>query len=112
MIGVCRCSGRSESVFVILCGQHHPDAFCVLTASDRSQRLTFARAGDTFAILDQKQRAVGGALNQAGAAVQKPVRLPLQRNTAMRTAIGVDENPALSAHRQKPVAVQLEASAF
>lgn len=78
----------------------------------RGQRLAFAGAGHAFAVLDQKQCTVGGALDQAGAAVQKLVGLPFQRDAAMRAAIPVDEHLALSAYRQKPVVFQLEPPAL
>ncbi len=53
-----------------------------------------------------------GALNQAGAAVQKLVGLPFQGNTAMWAAISVDEHLTLPAYCQKCVAFQVKTSAL
>ena len=78
----------------------------------RGQRLAFAGTGHAFAVLDQKQRTVGGTLDQTGAAVQELVGLPFQRDAAMRAAVFVDENLALSAYRQKLVVLQLEPPAL
>ena len=101
-----------RSVPQVVFGQRYPDALRIFMAIESGQRLTFAGAGHALAILDQKQRTVGGALDQAGAAVQKLVGLPFQRDAAMRAAIPVDENLALSAYRQKPVVYQLEPPAL
>lgn len=79
---------------------------------ERGQRLTLAGACHALAILDQKQRTVGGALDQTGAAVQKLVGLPFQRDATMRAAIPVDENLTVSAYRQKPVVFQFEPAAL
>lgn len=83
--------------------QFDPDALVVFAATDRGQGLTFARSRDTFAVLDQKQCAMCGALDQAGAAVEELICLPFQANAPMRAAIPVDEHLSLTAYCQQCV---------
>ena len=63
-----------------------------------SQELPGARPGNALAGLDQKQGRVGGAFNQAGAVVEKPVGLPFQSDTPVRAAVFVGIDPALTSH--------------
>jgi len=44
---------------------------------------------------------MGGALNQARAGIEKPVRVPLQWNTSMGAAVAIDEHLAIAADRQQ-----------
>lgn len=91
--------------------QRHPDAHGVFTAFDDGQGLAFARPGNAFAVLDQKQRPMRSALDQACTAVQKLIGLPFQGNAAMRAAVFVDEHLALAAHGKQRMFAQLEAFA-
>ena len=45
---------------------------------------------------------MGGALNEAGAAVEELVGLPLQRDAAMRAAVAIGEYLAVAASRHQP----------
>ncbi|ROL83312.1 hypothetical protein BK637_29230 [Pseudomonas chlororaphis] len=68
-------------------------------------------AGDAFTVFDQKQRTVGGALDQAGAGIEELVGLPLQSDPAMGAAIGVDVDLSIAAHCKKRLAFKVETSA-
>ena len=52
--------------------------------------LTPAGPLNTKAAVFLEQGAMGGTLNKGAVGVQKPVRLPLQRNAQMRTAVKKD----------------------
>jgi hypothetical protein len=60
------------------CSPLKPDALAVFQAVQGLQPLARARAGHAFAALDQEQRAMMGALDQAGAVVEKAVWRPVQ----------------------------------
>ena len=89
-----------------------PDALTVFATGNGGQGFALARAGDAFAVLDQKQRAMGGALDKAGAAVEKLVGQPLQRDAAMGAAIVVDKHLSGPSHDQQLETCQLEAAAL
>ncbi len=57
-----------------------------------------ARPSHAFAAIEQKQRAVGGALQQAAAAIEKLIGQPFQANAAVRAAVEVQVHSALMAH--------------
>ncbi len=56
-----------------------------------AEHIAGTRAGDALAGLDQKQRAMGGALDETGTGIEKLVGLPLQGDPAMGAAIAIDE---------------------
>lgn len=53
---------------------------------------------------------MGGALNQARAVIEKPVRLPLKWNGSVRTAVAIDEHLAIAADRQQAKPVDIKAA--
>lgn len=59
------------------------------------QRFTGAGASDTFAIFNNKQGAVIGALDHGVAGVEKLVLNPFERNADVRALIAVQVNLAL-----------------
>src|SRR5690606_5919565 len=78
-----------------------PDGAVLLAAGQGDEELAGAGAGDAFPGLDQEQRAVAGALDQAAAVVEKAVGLPFQRHAAVRTAVAIGIDAALAAHQQQ-----------
>lgn len=89
----------------------NPDALAVFPAGDGRQGLPGTGAGDAFTVFDQKQRTVGGALNQAGALIEELIGLPLQSDPAMGAAVGVDVYLLIAAHCKKWPAFKVETSA-
>ncbi|MNJ80686.1 hypothetical protein D3C77_791610 [compost metagenome] len=55
---------------------------------------------------------MSGALNEAAAVVEKPVRLPFQWNAAVRAAVFVGVQPPCAAHHQQVQPSVREASAL
>ncbi|MCY1187961.1 hypothetical protein D9M73_290060 [compost metagenome] len=72
--------------------------------------LSGAGAGHAFAGLDQKQGAMPAAGDQAGAAVEKLIGLPVQRDAAVRAAVAVQVDPACAAHGKHGGVVNAEAT--
>ena len=70
-----------------------------------------ARAGDAFPVFDQEKCAVGRALDQAVAGVEKLVGGPFQPDASVRTAIDVDVNLTATAHGKELLAVDVETAA-
>jgi hypothetical protein len=105
-------STSQRSARLVLFWRIDPDALSVLATIDRAQIFALARAGDAFATLDQKQCAVGRALNQAGAGIEKLVRVPLQGHAAVRATVPVDMNLTRAPDRQELQPVDIETSAF
>ncbi|MCY1557230.1 hypothetical protein D9M68_940630 [compost metagenome] len=70
------------------------------------------RSGHAFARIDQKQCAVGGALDQAGAVVEKLVRQPFQGNAAVRAAVAVGKYLAVLAYGKQFFACNHKAPAL
>ena len=83
----------------------------VFAAIKGCQKLPGTRPGHAFPGLNQKQRGVGRALNQAGAGVEELIGVPLQRYTAMRAAVFVDIDLAVSANREHACRVLFETQA-
>ena len=54
---------------------------------------------------------MGGALDQAGAVVEEAIRLPFQRDAAMRAAVEIEVRNAVPTHRQQPVAIDIKTAA-
>jgi len=59
----------------------------------------------------RKQRAVGGALDQAGAGVEEVIGLPFQGDAAMGAAIAIEVGDAIPAHGQQFVPVDIKTTA-
>jgi hypothetical protein len=70
-----------------------------------------ARAGDTFAVLDQEQGAMGGALDQAVTGVEELVRGPFESDATVRAAIDIDVDLATPAYGEQFLAVEVETTA-
>jgi hypothetical protein len=68
-------------------------------------------AGHAFSILDQKQGAMGRALDQAVAGIQELVGGPFQPDTSVRAAIDIDMNLTAPAHGKQLLAVNIEPAA-
>lgn len=65
------------------------------------QGLTLAGAGDAQTVVNQKQRAVIGALNHGLAAIEKLVCNPFQRNTNVWALVVIDKNITVFFNYQK-----------
>lgn len=71
-----------------------------------------AGPGDALAGLDQKQRTMGGALDEAGTGIEKLVGLPLQGNPSMGAAIAIDEDLPTATGREDFQAIDIEPAAL
>lgn len=92
--------------------QIDPDALSVFVRGDHVQVFTFAWPGDAFSVFDEKQRAMGCALDQAGTVIKELVRLPFQGNAAMRALVFVHVNLPATAYCKQPYTVDIETPAF
>lgn len=98
-------------MYSIPCWRADPDALRVFAARDHVQGFSFTGPRDAFATLDQKQSAMGRALDQAGAAVEELVRMPFQRHTTVRASILVDVDLPGTAYGQHLQSIDIEATA-
>ena len=80
-------------------------------ACQGAERLPGAGAGYAFTAFNQKQRAMGGALDQAGTGVEKLVGVPFQADAAMRAAIFIHIDLTFTAHGKQLLTVDLETTA-
>lgn len=81
-------------------------------AAQGLEHIPFAGASHAFATVDQKQRAMMGAVDQAGAVVEKGVLRPVQWDTAMWAAVAVKMHMTVAAHAEKVDAVYAEGAAM
>ena len=77
-------------------------------AAQGLQLFARARPGHAFAAFDQEQRAMMGAVDQAGAVIEKCILRPVQRDTAVRATVAVEIHSALAAHAEQFEAVYAE----
>src|SRR4051812_40944455 len=99
--GLSRFTSRKR-VRSVRCRWIDPDALSVFAAVDRPQGFSLARSRHALATFDQEQSAVGGTLHQAGAGIEKGIRLPFERHPAMGAPIGVHVDLTRSPHGQNP----------
>lgn len=84
----------------------------ILVAGNPGQRSAFTGASDAFAAFNQKQGSMSGAVNQAGAWVQKLVWLPLQRHATMRAAVFIDEDLPVAPCGEQLVTIDFKPAAL
>ncbi|KMU96535.1 hypothetical protein AC138_08395 [Pseudomonas putida] len=81
-------------------------------AAQGLQLLTLTGACHAFAAFYQEQRTVMGAVDEAGAVIQKRVLCPVQRDVPVRAAVAVQVHLALATHAEQFEAVYAEGAAL
>ena len=84
----------------------------VFVTAQGQQLLTLARAGYALAAFNQEQRAMVGAVDEAGAVIEKGILRPVQRDAAVRAPVAVEVHLALAAHAEQFEAVYAEGAAL